>query len=48
VNYHRVLNRAAWSGREAARVLLGLLLDAFVPNRWYSQIAWWMTSAGKW
>jgi hypothetical protein len=31
VNYHRVLNRAAWSGREAARVLLGLLLDAFVP-----------------
>ena len=30
-NYHRVLNRAAWSGREAARVLLGLLLDAFVP-----------------
>jgi hypothetical protein len=32
VNYHRVLNRAAWSGREAARVLLGLLLDAFVPT----------------
>ena len=32
VNYHRVLNRAAWSGRVAARVLLGLLLDAFVPN----------------
>ena len=31
VNYHRVLNRAAWSGRAAARVLLGLLLDAFVP-----------------
>ena len=31
VNYHRVLNRAAWSGRVAARVLLGLLLDAFVP-----------------
>src|SRR4051812_6340720 len=28
VNYHRVLNRAAWSGRAAARVLLGLLLDA--------------------
>jgi hypothetical protein len=25
VNYHRVLNRAAWSGRAAARVLLGLL-----------------------
>ncbi|MDQ3310236.1 MAG: transposase [Gemmatimonadota bacterium] len=31
VNYHRVLNRAAWSGRAAARVLLGLLLAAFVP-----------------
>ncbi|SDE53225.1 transposase, partial [Belnapia rosea] len=30
VNYHRVLNRAAWSGRAAARVLLGLLLDAFL------------------
>lgn len=30
-NYHRILNRAAWSGRAAARVLLGLLLDAFVP-----------------
>src|SRR5215210_2511255 len=32
VNYHRVLNRAAWSGRAAARVLLALLLDAFVPQ----------------
>src|ERR687894_271321 len=31
-SYHRVLNRAAWSGRAAARVLLGLLLDAFVPH----------------
>ena len=32
-NYHRVLNRAAWSsGRAAARVLLGLLLDAFTPH----------------
>lgn len=31
VNYHRVLNRAAWSGRAAAKVLLGLLLDAFLP-----------------
>ena len=30
VNHHRVLNRAAWSGRAAARVLLGLLLEAFV------------------
>jgi DDE superfamily endonuclease len=32
VNYHRVLNRAAWSGRAAAHVLLGLLLDAFAPR----------------
>ncbi len=32
VNYHRLLNRAAWSGRAAARVLLGLLLDAFLPT----------------
>src|ERR687886_1411495 len=32
VNYHRVLNRAAWSGLAAARVLLGLLLEAFVPK----------------
>jgi hypothetical protein len=31
-NYHRVLNRAAWSGRAVARVLLGLLLDAFAPR----------------
>ncbi len=30
--YHRVLSRAAWSGREASRVLLGLLLEAFVPK----------------
>ena len=30
--YHRVLNRAAWSGREASRVLLGLLVKTFVPN----------------
>jgi DDE superfamily endonuclease len=32
VNYHRVLNRAAWSPRAAARLLLGLLLDAFAPR----------------
>src|SRR3712207_3554028 len=32
VNYHRVLNRAAWSERAAAQVLLGLLLDAFAPR----------------
>lgn len=31
VNYHRVLNRAAWSSRMASRLLLGLLLDAFAP-----------------
>src|ERR687894_1945839 len=31
-SYHRVLNRAAWSGRAGARVLLGLVLDAFVPH----------------
>lgn len=32
VNYHRVLNRAAWSGLAAARVLLDLLLAAFAPE----------------
>jgi DDE superfamily endonuclease len=30
--YHRVLNRAKWSGREAARVLSGLLARTFVPD----------------
>jgi DDE superfamily endonuclease len=30
--YHRVLNRATWSGREASRVLLRLLVKIFVPN----------------
>jgi hypothetical protein len=30
--YHRVLSRANWSSREAARVLLGLLVEAFVPE----------------
>ncbi len=30
--YHRVLNRAAWSGREASGVLLGLLVRTFVPS----------------
>ena len=29
VNYHRVLNRAAWRPRAAARLLLGLLVAAF-------------------
>lgn len=32
VSYHRVLNRAVWSGRAAARVLLEWLRDAFVPS----------------
>ena len=32
VNYHRVLNRAAWCPRAASRVLLGLLTSAFVPS----------------
>jgi DDE superfamily endonuclease len=31
VNYHRVLNRAAWNARGAARLLLDLLIAAFVP-----------------
>ena len=30
--YHRVLSRARWSSREVARVLLGLLVEAFVPE----------------
>ncbi len=30
--YHRVLSRARWSSREASRVLLGLLVEAFVPE----------------
>ena len=30
-NYHRVLNRARWSARQAAQVLLRLLVEAFVP-----------------
>jgi hypothetical protein len=28
--YHRVLSRASWSSREVSRVLLGLLVEAFV------------------
>src|SRR3954463_6162521 len=31
-NYHRVLSRARWSSREASRRLLGLLVEAFVPD----------------
>src|SRR5215210_9531758 len=30
--YHRVLSRASWSSLEVSRVLLGLLLEAFVPE----------------
>ena len=32
VNYHRVLSRARWRGREASRLLLGLLVRRFVPE----------------
>jgi hypothetical protein len=32
VNYHRVLSRAAWCPRVAAKILLGLLLDAFAAR----------------
>jgi hypothetical protein len=31
-NYHRVLNRAVWSSLTLSRILLGLLLVAFVPT----------------
>src|SRR5215218_4412425 len=31
VNYHRVLSRARWSGREAAHLLLCLLIGSFGP-----------------
>jgi hypothetical protein len=31
VNYHRVLNRAAWNAHVAARLLLGRLIAAFMP-----------------
>jgi DDE superfamily endonuclease len=30
--YHRVLNRAVWSSGEASRILLGLLIEAFVAE----------------
>ena len=32
VNYHRVLNRAAWCPRAGAKILLGLLVAAFAPD----------------
>jgi DDE superfamily endonuclease len=31
-NYHRVLNRAVWSSLAASRLLLGLLIQAFVRS----------------
>jgi hypothetical protein len=31
-NYHRLLNRARWSARQAAHVLLKLLVEAFAPE----------------
>ena len=31
-NYHRVLNRAAWSSRRASRTLLRLLVQTFAPS----------------
>src|SRR5829696_7926168 len=30
--YHRVLNRAVWSGREVSRVLVDLLVRTLVPS----------------
>jgi hypothetical protein len=30
--YHRVLSRAKWSSKEASRILLGLLMKAFVAE----------------
>ena len=30
--YHRVLSRASWSSLKATGVLLGLLVEAFVPE----------------
>ena len=30
-NYHRVLNRAVWSSRDASQLLLSLLVQTFVP-----------------
>ena len=32
VNYHRVLSRTAWDPRAGARILLGLLRDAFARH----------------
>src|SRR5215207_9327961 len=32
VNFHRILSRAVWCPRAGARILLGLLVEAFVPD----------------
>ena len=32
IGYHRLLSRAVWSIMEASRVLLGLLVEALVPD----------------
>jgi DDE superfamily endonuclease len=32
INYHRVLNRAAWCPRAGAKILLGLLVAASAPD----------------
>ena len=32
--YHRVLNRAVWSGLTASQILLGLLVITFAPTGW--------------
>lgn len=31
-NYHRVLNRARWSGLKASRILLNMLISTFAPS----------------
>ena len=33
-NYHRVLNRTAWSARIASRILLGLIVRFLIPKDW--------------
>jgi len=33
INYHRVLNRACWSGLQASKILLGLLVE-MMPASW--------------
>lgn len=31
INYHRILSRAVWNSRTASRLLLGMLIEVFVP-----------------